>query len=55
MSRVLFDHREPPKAPDLPALEFELGDTFEAVARIGREYLEAQRQQQNEREQRNQG
>lgn len=49
MSRVTVDLREPP-AQDLPMLEFELGDTFEKVAQIGKACLEANRLEQNERD-----
>lgn len=53
MSRATIDHRE--TANDLPPLEFILSDTDQAIARIGRECIEANRIDQNERDSAKQG
>lgn len=51
--RHTLDLREPPT--DLPALDFHLTDTDQAIARIGRECIEANRIEQNERDSAKQG
>lgn len=48
MTRLILDHRE--TSQDLPPLEFTLSDTDQAIARIGRECIEANRIEQNERD-----
>lgn len=53
MNRLILDHRE--TAHDLPPLEFTLSDTDQAIARIGRECIEANRIEQNERDSAKQG
>ncbi len=48
MSRTTIDLRE--GASDLKPIDFTLSDTDQAIAKIGRECIEAQRIEQNERD-----